>query len=403
MSPILMVKKMGNELDEQIRKQMEKDADLHRRKEIVQEKDLILKEHRVTRDLDELIKNTAELEQAKNIDYSQLSQENIDLYVKNNDEYMKAAKKAMMFINKAFKKAVPYFKKNLILIGGDTGDGKSTCCANLIYSTITRKNPATGKAGRVLVLSNEEDCSDYYNRVTSMVKGWKYANHDQFSDEQIKTFREYIPIWAKDGRLTIIGDVYNGIEGHTHSVQGIQNILENLIKDYENGKQVYDVVILDYFQNVRYSKLDPKLDEYNCQRQLASILDAVKLRYPGPIVILGQIKKLTDEDDSTPFNVRWKGSKLICDKATFICELIPERKLLRSKWVIHKSRFTEAVGESIYTGYDRGMFVEWSEAFQASVAKVVEANLQKDKEEETGIPIQKSEKELEEEKENKNE
>jgi hypothetical protein len=185
-----------------------------------------------------------------------------------------------------------------------------------------------------------------------------------------------------------MGDVYEGVSGLTTSVEGIEGIFNNLLKDYENGKSIYDTVIIDYFQNVRYSKLDPKLDEFMCQRKLAGILDQMKLRYPGPIVIMAQMKKMVDEEDSTPFNVRFKGSKLICDKATFICELIPERKLFRSKWKVHKSRFTEAVGQSIYTGYDKGKFVPYSVDFQKNVAKLVERNLEREKEQEIGMPTE---------------
>lgn len=376
---------MSKEIDELKEKRL-KDIEMDRRKKAVQEKDLILKEHRVDRDLEELTRNQTELEQAKAINYGSLSPLDVELLVRNNREYMKAAKKAMMFINPEFKKIVPYFMRNLILIGGDTGDGKSTCCANLIYSTITKKNPATGKPGKVLVLTNEEDPSDYYNRITCLVKGWKYANHDQFTEEQLATFEDFIPKWAKDGRLSIIADTHNGIQGQTTSVEGIQNILESLIKDHENGKEVYDVVLLDYFQNVRYSKMDPKLDEFMCQRKMAGVFDSLKLRYPGPIVVFGQMKKLVDEEDSTPFNVRFKGSKLICDKATFICEIIPERDLLRSKWKIHKSRFTEFMGKHIYTGYDRGKFVEYSIDFQKNVAKLIDRNLERKKAQELGIP-----------------
>jgi HrpA-like RNA helicase len=69
---------------------------------------------------------------------------------------LKLQKKSMVFMNDRFRLVVPYFQKNLILIGADTGDGKSTTVANAIYSTITKINPATGKYGRVMVLSNEE-------------------------------------------------------------------------------------------------------------------------------------------------------------------------------------------------------------------------------------------------------
>ena len=118
------------------------------------------------------------------MNFGRLTQDAISELVASNDEYMQAAKNAMMFINEEFGKLVPYFRKNVILIGGDTGDGKSTTVANIIFQTISRVNPATGKAGKVLVLSNEEAPEDFYNRVTSIMKGWAYTNHDQFTDEQ---------------------------------------------------------------------------------------------------------------------------------------------------------------------------------------------------------------------------
>lgn len=366
---------------EEFQKKIQEDIDLDRRKKAFSEKDLTLKEHRVERDLNELIKNTAEIEQAKTVGFGRMTSEAISQLVASNDEYMEAARNAMVFINSDFGKLVPYFRKNLITVASDTGDGKSTTVANLVYSTITRKNPATGRAGRCLVLSNEEAPEDFYNRITALAKGWRYTNHDKFTDEQRKTFSDHIPIWAKNGRLTIIGDVYQGIPGWTTSVEGIETIFNNLIRDNE----IYDTVIIDYYQNVRTSKVDPKLDEYNCQRKLSAVLDQMKLRYPGAIVVMAQIKKLANEDDTTPFNVRLKGSKLICDKSTFICELIPERKLLRSRWLVWKSRFTEAVGQSIYTGYDKGKFVPYDINFQKNVAKLVERNLEREKEQEIGI------------------
>ena len=357
-----------------------------RRRKAVDEKSLILREHRVTRDLDELEKNTSELEQSKSVSFGRMSEEAIEKLVKDNDEYMEAAKHAMIFINQEFKKIVPYFRKNLIVVGGDTGDGKSTTVANIVFNTISRTNPATGKRGRVLVLSNEEAPEDFFNRITCLIKGWKYTNHDQFTDEQRDTFRKNIPFLAANG-LTIIGDTYQGVPGWTTSVEGIETIFENLLR----ANDIYDTVIIDYYQNVNHSKLDPKLDEYMCQRKLSAFLDQMKIRYPGAIVVMAQMKRLTDEDDTTPFNVRLKGSKLICDKATFICELIPERDLLRSKWRVWKSRFTESVGESIYTGYDRGKFVPYSLAFQKNVAKVVEQNLERKKEAELGMKTEETE------------
>lgn len=374
---------MSKELDDLVEESIQRDREMGLRKKAVEEKGLLLREHQVNRDLTELEKNQNELQLAKTVDFGRMTAEDIQQLVQSNDEYMQAAKHAMVFINQEFDQLVPYFRKNLILIGGDTGDGKSTTVANIIYSTITKINPATGKAGKVLVLSNEEAPEDFYNRVTCLVKEWAYTNHHKFSENQRKVFSEHIPIWAKDGRLTIIGDVYRDIPGWTTTVEGIRDIFENLIRD----GITYDAVIIDYYQNIKSSKDNSKLDQYQCQAKLAAVLDQMKLRYPGAIIVMAQMKKLTSDEDTTPFNIRLKGSKEICDKSTFICELIPERQLLRSKWRVWKSRFTEAVGQSIYTGFDKGKFVPYSIDFQKKIAKIVDQNLEKDEATKLGLNI----------------
>jgi len=365
---------------EALDKAIAKDLDLDRRKKAVQEKSLILQEDRVTRELDALEKNKQEIELAKTVNYGQMSASAIQELVKNNADYMEAARHGMTFINKEFKGLVPFFRKNLIVVCADTGGGKSTAVANIVYSTLTQKNPTTGRSCKILVLTNEEAAEDFYNRITCLIKGWNYNNHDQFTDEQRQTFTDMIPKLSQ--KLTIIGDVFEGVAGTTTTVEGIESVLNNTMRD-ENP---YDLVLIDYYQNVRFSRIDPKLDEYNSQRKLCAVLDQIKMRYPAPIVVMAQIKRLSDEDDTTPFNIRLKGSKLICDKATFIIEVSPERDYLRSKWSIWKSRFTESVGKAVYTGYDRGKFVPYSVDFIKNAAKIVNKNLERKEEEKLGIP-----------------
>lgn len=362
---------MSKELDD-FEKKLEADKQMDQRKKEVQEKSLILQEHRVDRDLTKLLQNKDELEKGEKVDFSQLSPEYVEELINNSNEYIEAAKKSMCFMNEDFRMVVPFFKKNLILIGADTGDGKSTTVANVIYSTVTSINPATGKLGRVLVLSNEEAPEDFYNRITAVHLGLKYTNHNLITDEEKDQYSKFIPLWCKDSRLSIIGDTYQGISGWTTTLEGIEKIFNNLL---ESGNPP-DVVILDYYQNVKRSKNDPELDQYKTQAMFAAFLDKMKLVYPGPIVVMAQMKRLTNDEDTTPFNVRLKGSKEICDKATFIAEITPERALLRSKWKVWKSRFNDSAGESFYVGYDRGKFVPYSEEFQASVAKIVQKNLE---------------------------
>ena len=372
---------MSKELED-FEDKLKKDIEMDERKKNVQQKSLILQEHRVERDLNILQQNKEELEKGKDISFSSLSQGYIDGLVESSNEYIEAAKKSMSFMNDTFRLVVPFFRKNLILVGADTGDGKSTAVANVIYSTITKINPATGKPGRVLVLSNEEAPEDFYNRITALHLGLKYTNHREITDREKDQYASYIPIWCENSTLSIIGDTYEGISGWTTTLEGIERIFTSLLES-DNPP---DVVILDYYQNVKVSRNNTDLDQYKVQAMFAAFLDKMKLVYPGPIVVMAQMKRLTGEDDTTPFNIRLKGSKEICDKATFIAEITPERTYLRSKWKVWKSRFNESVGETYFVGYDRGKFVEYTEAFQKSVFSQVNKNLDRELKSDLGLP-----------------
>lgn len=335
-----------------------------RLKSDTESKKAVLDNKIVNHKLNNLLQNEKELEIAKNSDYGALSVEKIKELQIKNDEYMEAAKSAMTFIGSMFGSAVPFFKKNFILIGAATGEGKSTAVANIAFEVMTSKD-ADGKTGKVLVLTNEECAEDFYNRITAIAKGWHYVNHSKFTEEQKKIFSEYIPILASNGRLTVIDNTHGGSHGVTTSIEGIEAIFENLLAN----KIYYDAVIIDYYQNITYSKNNPDASENEVQAKLARLMDKYKNEYPAPIVMMAQVNK-PDKDDKTPFQHRIKGRKIIMDPATCVLEMIIDRKNLHTQWTVWKSRFTEAVGNAIDTGYSKGKFVEYDNAFIESVQKL---------------------------------
>lgn len=351
---------------------LDKLIQLDKRKSILFEKELTLKEHRATVDLNHLLKNTDDLERAKVINFGQMSDENINSIVTSLDEYMQAARNCMSFVCDAFKGLIPFFRKNLLLVLADTGGGKSTVVANIVWEAVRTKNPATGKRCRVLVLTNEEASEDFYARISCLRMKWAYIKHHEFTDEQRKTFSEDIPKLAANG-LTVIGDNYDGVSGLTSTFEGIEMIFENLIRDQE----FYDVIIIDYYQNVSSSKMDPKLGPYECQERFAQLLDKYKNTYPAPIVLMAQINKLKDDDDTTPYNIRIKGRKVICDKATYTVELRPNYKICYTAWVVHKSRFTGTTGDKIETGFDKGRYVPWTSDLETKASKALIEQLEK--------------------------
>ena len=139
-----------------------------------------------------------------------------------------------------------------------SGEGKSTTVANIIASTIRQISPVTGKVCRVLVITNEEKAEDVYNRITCFSHGWAYTEHHAFTDLQINTFENYIPILAK--KITVIDDSFGSkpgcpVSGVTTSIEGIQAIFDNIIANQIH----YDAILIDYYQHISTSKKTPEL------------------------------------------------------------------------------------------------------------------------------------------------
>lgn len=380
-----------SEAKDDFQKKIAEAAELDKRKKELLAKELTLKERKVELELEKLEKNDRELSTAQNTNYSGLSEGQIINIQKESREYIEAARNGILFINKAFNGKIPFFRKNLILIGGKTGEGKSTTIANIVATTMRTESPIAGRRCKVLVLTNEEKAEDVYNRITCFAKGWHYTNHDKFSDEQVQTFDKYIPILAKDGWLTVVDDNFgstdeNQISGVTTSIEGIQAVFDGLIRD----GVYYDAILIDYYQNVKFSKKNPYLNEWEVQAQFAAMLDKYKNIYPAPIVLMAQVSP-PNEENTVPFKVRIEGRKSILNVATCSIEMIADRENKCTEWVIHKSRFNEYVGDSFTTGYDKGRFVIHSDEFKKQVQAEKEIHAAREQDKQIGIKFEKPE------------
>lgn len=380
---------MSEEKDDFLKKIAEA-SELDRRKKELQAKELVVKERRVENELEKLQKNDRDLATAQSTNYGSLSGDQIANVQRESREYIEAARNCIMFINKSFEGVVPFFRKNLILIGGKTGEGKSTTVANVVATTMKENSPVTGKRCKVLVLTNEEKSEDVYNRITCFAKGWHYTNHNKFSDEQVKTFDSYIPVLAKDGWLTVVDDNFgstpdNQISGVTTSIEGIQAVFDQLIRDGIH----YDAVLIDYYQNVKFSKKNPYLNEWEVQAQFAAMLDKYKNLYPAPIVLMAQVSP-PNEENTVPFKVRIEGRKSILNVCTCCIEMVADRVNRCTEWIVHKSRFNESVGESLQTGYDKGRFVVYDEKFKNKVADDRALMEAREQDKKMGIKVEES-------------
>ena len=321
------------------------------KEEIVKLKELrtkenILRESRVEREFEKLEEYKRQQEILGAADISQMDPDEIASIQTGIQEYLEAARTSKTFINDTFRGIVPLFAKNVILIGANSGEGKSTISANVTLSTLKQ-------SGKVLILTNEENKGDIYNRVTCLIHDWNYQGHEKFSETQVNTFKEYVGILSK--KMVVLDDrSVNKLEGgDTTTYEGIANILENLIQ--KNIK--YDLIILDYFQNVASSKKNPQMNTWEVQAKLANYLDNFKNRYQAPVIVLAQLRP-AQKDAEISFEDRLKGRKKIYETCTFACEARANKAESTTEWVVHKSRFGVSLDKGLLkTGWERGRYV----------------------------------------------
>jgi hypothetical protein len=360
---------MSKEVEE-FNKKMAEEIEQEKARKELQSKKFKIEQKRVDVQFQQALEAENDLKIANSLDFGQFSQEQVEQLKQENADYIAAAKEPLVFINRDCDQLIPFFRRNLILVGAISGQGKSTAAANIARSVLAQKDPVTKQKAKVLVITNEQNVNDFYNAIICQIKRWPYSNHSKITPEQQKTFDECYDLLTKDGWLTVIGDNHGGTSGLTTSIEGMTSIFENLV----NEKIHYSAIIIDYYQNVQFSKLDPTLNEWGVQAKFAGLLDRMKNIYTAPIVLMAQINTKKEKDDSTPFQYRIQGRKVIYTKCTCAVELTAEPEHQRSQLFIRKSRFLEAQNQALFLGYDSGRYVRYDKEF---IKKIEEKKAQR--------------------------
>lgn len=316
----------------------------------ISQKEFKIRKHRATVQAKAIEEDEELLSATKNINVGIVGENYYENLIKENTDYFEQAQNAAYFINEDFRDMVPFFSRNLIFIGAESGNGKSTIAGNIAYHTL-KQNKNT------LILTNEEIDSDVFNRITCLVRGWGYTNHRKFTRDQIAEFNN---MYAKLGqRVTVVSDKFNGKSGTTTTFEGIKNVLDSLLV----SDKKYDVIVIDYFQNISTSLEDRNSPEWKVLDKVCQYLDNFRKLYNAPILLLGQMKPNNGED-AAPFKERIERCKAIYNKATCCIEVKADVENSRTEFTCYKSRFTSGIGKTVFAGFDRGKYVAFDNAFK---------------------------------------
>lgn len=317
----------------------------YKKKEI--EKDIISSK------FEQMQERKAEIEALKSFDLDNEDPAVIQRIAEENEDYLLKAKNAKVFINNDFKGKVPLFPRNVILVAAETGVGKSTICANLAYHAILQGQ-------RVLIIVNEENPGDVYNRITCLIKGWAYVNHSEFTDEQRKVFKEMTVLLSE--KVTVVGDNRGDLHNLTTSIEGIETVLNSVV----NKKSKFDLIMVDYYQNIDKSTAVPSMLDWQAQYRFCKYIDQYKNKSNAAIVVLAQLKASGGENKMS-FKDSIEGRKSIMNICTCAMKVIKDVENQRTGFEIVKSRFTESLGQTVWVGFQRGKYVDYTPEFRNQV------------------------------------
>ncbi len=257
------------------------------------------------------------------------------------NNYNQMLKERITFINPYLTDVIPFTRENLYLICAYSGNGKSSCAANVSY-------PLWQQQKKSLVISNEESEQDILFRIACLELGYNFNAYKK-GRMPIAQQREVAKLFPFIAKYVKVVDV-NAKNGITTKAEGIMNILEK-VQDKD-----YSCVMIDYYQLITKSIKSPNASTYEVLNNLRMWFGRYIKRSNIPIVIFAQLHSLGKRNNKD-LDSRIKDSPTIYEAATVVIEMIPNFENLTTEFLVHKDRFGCA-GQKITCGFDRGRFIE---------------------------------------------
>ena len=268
--------------------------------------------------------------------------ESLRKMVVNIQKYNRMLDQKLTFINESITSMIPFTRENLYLMCAYTGSGKSTAAANISY-------PLWKQGKKVLVISNEEPEQDILFRIACLDLGLNFNDYKKGlmpHEQQIVVMRMFEDI----AKFVKIVDV-NRNDGFTSKVECIKNTLE-AVKSSD-----YCCVLIDYFQNIKYSSSDKQKKTYDNLVDLKAFLNMYIKSANVPIVLFAQLYSQSKrQSKAQDIDARIKDCSSIVEPATVIIEMIPNFEDQTTDFLIHKDRFGRA-GQKLICPFEKGRYL----------------------------------------------
>lgn len=233
-----------------------------------------------------------------------------------------------------------YLGPGLNLIGAKSGQGKTTALANILAGFINYKPDTTA-----VVILNEEKGGTLLQRTACVLLGKSFAkffHKGMFSreeDEVRNLARELV------NRIVVVdSEPYDA------------NCLED-IKTIVTGAPSAGaaLVMLDYFQNVNYSRENPAMESWKVLKDLGSFFKEYGRRQKVPI---GAFVQLRNESDSKEFKDRVENDKHVFNHSANSVEIKPDKETGMTEFIVWKQRFAYEQHYKVVLKYEGGRYLK---------------------------------------------
>lgn len=234
-----------------------------------------------------------------------------------------------------------YLCQGLILVGAESGRGKSTVAANILAGFLTSTKDKTA-----FVISNEEATDAVYERAACVLLGMNYLSffNGSMSDRNRQRVEDYVANEVVP-RVEVISDG----EFDMSVLEDVQSVLEAASSNKRNG-----LVVLDYLQVITQSRNNPQAASYEVSKSLGLYLKRYGKENAVPVVTLAQ---LYTESRAPNMAERVQNDKTIFNHGFICIEAKPDFETLQTTFKVHKDRFFGHTGKEVVMKFDGGKYI----------------------------------------------
>lgn len=259
-------------------------------------------------------------------------------YTKAREQRDHILKNRIPFIHPNF---IPdfYMSQGAVLVGAQTGKGKSSIAGNICAGIIKHCESAN-----ILYISNEENVDAIYERIAAVIlkKSFYSIHHGSLSVSELEKVREFIST-----NIVPRVEVITEEEFNTHTIEDVKLIFESCVN------QDVKAVILDYHQNVNQSRLNRNKESFQISKELGEFYRDFGRKHGIPIFVLCQ---LSAKGDNGGFKDRVENDKTLINHAFCAIEAVPDFENGLTKFIIQKDRFMGSTGKTVEVSFNQGRY-----------------------------------------------